>query len=125
MSFFFKKEERLKSRKAFENLIRSNTAFFSHPLRIIWIKTDVEQPFPAKVAFAVPKKNFKRAVQRNLLKRRMREAYRLHKHELYSFLEKNNSKVHILIVYIGKDISPYHEIENKILGFFKHFMAKF
>jgi ribonuclease P protein component len=120
LDFSFRKEERLLNRKAFEFLVQKGTVYFSYPFRVIWFKAEEEQPFPVKVAFTVPKKKFKRANKRNFLKRRMREAFRLHKNPFYSELEKNNQQIILLIVYIGTDILPYHDIEKKIAGIFRH-----
>jgi ribonuclease P protein component len=108
------------SRKAFEIIMKEGKVYFSYPLRVVWQKTDNTDTFPAKVAFSVPKRKYKRANQRNLAKRRMREAYRLHKHMLYDVLENNVCHVNILIVYIGSDILSYHEIEKKTIGLFNH-----
>jgi len=86
----------------------------------MWSIADNKATFPAEVAFAVPKKKYKRANKRNILKRRMREAYRLNKHMLYTALEEKEKRAHILMVYIGNEILPYHDIEKKTIGFFKH-----
>jgi ribonuclease P protein component len=120
LDFSFCKEERLVNRKAFEILLQKGSVFFSHPFRVVWLKSEEEQPFPVKVAFTVPKKRFKRANKRNLLKRKMREAFRLNKNQLYSHLKNNNHQITLLIIYIGTDIVSYHEIEKKIKIIFEH-----
>ena len=88
-------------------------------IRLNYVQTDFESKYPAKVAFSVPKKIFKRAVKRNLLKRRMREAYRLNKLPLYEFLTINNIKISLLFVYLAKDIKSFSEIEDNMLNLIK------
>ena len=77
---------------------------------------------------SVPKRLYKRAVDRNLIKRRLREAYRQNKTELYRRLKENKKILHIGIQYNGKEIQSYAEIEtawktalNKLLE--EHFQA--
>jgi ribonuclease P protein component len=114
LEFTFKKGERLCSRKAFEILVKTGKVSFLFPLRVQWAITEYPQSFPAQIAFSVPKRNFKRANKRNLLKRRLREAYRYNKHPLYQFLQEKNIKIQLLIVYIAPEVINYHELEPKL-----------
>jgi ribonuclease P protein component len=123
MNLFFKKTERIKSRKALEILLRKGSVHFLFPLRVVWMFTDFPIESEAQVAFAVPKKRFKRANQRNLIKRRMREAYRLNKYDFYQKISNNGLHVQMLIVYIAPEVLTYLEIERKIKATFEHIVA--
>jgi ribonuclease P protein component len=123
MNLFFKKTERIKSRKALEILLRKGSVHFLFPLRVVWMFTDFPIESEAQVAFAVPKKRFKRANQRNLIKRRMREAYRLNKHDFYQKISNNGLHIQMLIVYIAPEVLTYLEIERKIKATFEHIVA--
>jgi len=67
------------------------------------------------MAVSVPKRLFKRAVDRNLLKRRIREAYRLNKSDLYNLLEQKELKLNLVIQYQHKEITGFHAIEEGLL----------
>lgn len=108
--FTFKKEERLCSKKQFDKLFAEGHSFLVYPLKVVFIETEFESPFPAKAAFAVSKKLFKRAVKRNLIKRRMREAYRLNKPGFYQAC--NQKKMALIFIYIGKEIHGSPRIEK-------------
>lgn len=70
---------------------------------------------PVQVAFAVPKRIFKRAVDRNRIKRLLREAYRLNKHSLYEYCEKENKKFVLVFVYVAKDSPNFNFIKDKLV----------
>jgi ribonuclease P protein component len=122
MKTTFKKREKLRSKKAFNELIKLGRSFYSHPFLIIWKKTNPEEKYPAQVAVSVSKKLFKRAVDRNIIKRRTLEAYRLNKYELYDFLESKNIGLIFIIVYREKQITDYHSIEKGIISSFQYFI---
>ena len=67
------------------------------------------------MAVSVPKRLFKRAVDRNLLKRRIREAYRLNKGDLYKFLQKKEQKLILVIQYQDRKLGSYHSIEEALI----------
>lgn len=110
----FKKEERLCNIKLIDKLYHNGSSFLVYPFRIIWISSDSDLEIPVQVLISVPKKRFKRAIDRNLLKRRIREIYRLHKSEdLFPFLNERSEKILLGINYIGNEIAEYSSMEKK------------
>ena len=109
----FKKEERLTNKKTFDELFNSRNSISVSPFKILWSeKQGVNQ---TQVGIAVPKKSFAKAVQRNKLKRRIREAYRKNKHLLYAFLEKKNHPIALVIIYTEREELSYQQIEQKMV----------
>jgi ribonuclease P protein component len=74
--------------------------------------SDAGEKSGVEVLFSVPKRFHKRANKRNLLKRRMREAYRHHKAELVAYAEERGLQIDLALVYTSKDIVSYKSIEN-------------
>src|SRR5690606_13910329 len=107
----FKKEERLCNKRLIEQLFHKGSSFHLYPFRLTFLPSK-EITVPAQVLIAVPKRRFKRAVDRNLLKRRIREGYRILKRNiLYDFLDQQQVSILFSIQYIGKDIHDYEFIE--------------
>ena len=117
--FAFKKAERLCSRKSISDLFSKGDGFFSYPfkakaLRLTASDTEdvkIEYNNNIQVLFSVPKKNFKKAVVRNNIRRKAREAYRLNNFHT-EFI--TNEKLHIAFIFIGKKNEPYNIIDNSI-----------
>lgn len=114
--YTFTKEERLCNKRLIDELFRNGSSFLVYPFKVSWLIAAELQSHPAQVLFSVPKKRFKHAVDRNLLKRRMREVYRLNKEQyLYQPLKDQDKKIVFSIGYIGKEITDYAFIEKKML----------
>jgi ribonuclease P protein component len=112
--YTFSKEERLCNKKLLEQLFHNGSSFLLYPFRLVWLPQP-NSATPAQVVINVPKRNFKNATDRNLIKRRIREVYRLNKSELlYSFLIEHDSQIIFSINYIGKEIPDYILIEKKL-----------
>ena len=110
LKYTFTKEERLCSKKQFEKLFTHGISFLVYPLKINVLESEFTEKYPVKAAFAVSKRSFKKAVLRNQLKRRMREAYRLNKHTLYAVV--SGRQMAVAFIYIGKEIESYSRIEK-------------
>jgi ribonuclease P protein component len=126
--FTLNKSEKLKSRKAIEELFRSGSSLSSPPFRLIYrrIYQDISPSFlqnsekvsleisPVLMTVAVPKKLIRKAVHRNLLKRRTREAYRLNKSSICAMAKKKNVHYEFLFLYQATEIVDYSIIRNSI-----------
>ena len=111
----FSKDERLKSRKLIGNLFNKGKIIHHYPFKVLYEFTDSNDfAFPAKIAVSVSKRNFKRAVDRNYIKRKMREAYRRNKNELYNTLNKNNQKLSFFVIYTAKQDTDYQKLEKEM-----------
>lgn len=116
MKHTFKKEERLCNKTLIAELYRSGSSFLCYPFRLTWLPATALLPAPAQVLIAVPKKRYKHAVDRNLIKRRTREAYRLQKDQhLYQPLQLQQKQIIFSINYIGKEITDYAFMQKKML----------
>jgi len=114
--YTFKKEERLCNKRLIDGLFHNGSSFLCYPFRASWRHTSGLQPYPVQILFSVSKKRYKHAVDRNLVKRRLREAYRLQKQlHLYDVLNTAGKKIILSVGYIGKEILPYDVIEKKML----------
>ena len=144
MKFTFKKFERLNSKKVIEQLFdkkdrETNKSVFLYPFRVSYekkaendeLKVESENEFKSlltlnvqpstyspQILISVSKRFFKHAVDRNLIKRRIREAYRLNKHFLLQNLD-SQIPVYIAFVYIAKTIEGYAKIEKSMKAIFK------
>jgi len=122
--FTFHKEERLRSQKLIGDLFTSGESFLAYPLKVVFLKYEFPESYPVQAAFTVSKRNFKQAVKRNLLKRRMREAYRLNKSDFYEELAAKNLQIAIMFVFIGKKMVEYSAIEKGMKSALKKVLAK-
>lgn len=109
MKLTFGKNEKLKSKKAIENLFSEGQSYVSHPIRIVY-KVNPKQDYTIRVGESVAKKKFKHAVDRNLLKRRIREAYRLNK----SLIETPDNSIDALFIYTSSKIKDFDAINKSM-----------
>ena len=84
------------------------------PVKLFYLPME-EQETRLKTTVSVPKKNFKKAVARNRIKRLLREAYRHNKDLIFNNIEGNFA---LLILYLGKDLPRYRDVENSLIGVF-------
>ncbi len=110
--FSLKKEERLCSKVLIDQLFAEGKSFLVYPIKVVYLETELPEGIYAQAAFSVGKKLFKKAVARNLLKRRMKEAYRLSKPDFYNRLK--NRQYAIIFIFIGKEKLEYKIIEKGI-----------
>ena len=117
-NFGFSRAERLTGKKNIEELFQRGSSFFLHPFLIKYRNCEDDCH---RILISVPKKKFRRAVDRNLIKRRIREAYRLNKHLLYN---QPIDFFHVGFIYQDDSILTYAEIEHKLVILLKRLLKK-
>jgi len=109
------KKEKLKSRKAIQQLFETRQSIHVFPLRLIW--QQFETPLstsPAQFAVTVPKRAFPKAVHRNRIKRIIREVYRLNKINVYQVLAGEDKQFGMMFLYSGKREPKFEELEKAL-----------
>ncbi len=111
----FIKAERINSKLEIETIFKTGKSVFAFPYRFVWIEKEGENPeLPVDVLLSVGKKRFKRAVDRNQIKRYIREAYRINKHMIWEVCAQKDINIQLGIVYVGKTLGDF-ELHNKIM----------
>ncbi len=124
MNKFFK-EERLCSKKSLDLLFKKGSSFLLYPYRATFVFDAQPHQFPVQVVINVAKKRYKHAHERNLIKRRIREAYRLQKGAfLYEQLGVKEELLLLSLQYVGKEIYPYAFLEKRMDQLFKKLLRQ-
>jgi ribonuclease P protein component len=114
MLFKFPKTEKLKSEKLIKELFTKGSSFYSFPFKVITLAAPHSQTH--QVLFSVSKKSFPKAADRNLIKRRMRESYRLNKNLL-----SETPKLLIAYIYNAREILTFAQIQERLVKTFNRF----
>ena len=115
MNETFYKAERLSSKSLITLLFTKGEKRFSHPFRIVFIKATLGTDYPVQLLISVPRSLYKKAVDRNRIKRLIREAYRKNKYILYQPLLEKQVELAISITYISKEIVSFKVMQEKII----------
>ncbi len=114
----FTKAERLCSKKIIDKLFEKGSdktnSVFCYPFRVVYLQDPAQENALPQILISVSKRTFKHAVDRNLIKRRIKEAYRLNKEKLHQNFE-TKPPTYIAFLYIAKEKMDFKEIERKLL----------
>lgn len=113
----FPRAERLRSKKLIEELFSKGSSFHLYPFRVVFIYAEEASDTMPQFLVSVSKRNFKKATDRNKIKRRIREAYRLNKHRL-TIDSKGRNPILLAYIYTAKEILDFHTIEGKLTASF-------
>jgi ribonuclease P protein component len=115
----FTSEEKLKSKKIIDQLFKEGKSVSANGFTLVYLIQALPTFYPAQAGFSVPKKFFKHAVDRNRVKRLMREVYRMNKISLYQKLVERKQQMAIMFIYKGKEVPGYEEVLKGILACLK------
>ena len=118
-------KEHLKSKRVIEQVYANGASVTSFPLRAIYIEQPAEEQEPAAaILINVSKKRFRHAVDRNLVKRRIREAYRTSKHPFVEALENKGKKMAVAIIYVDNKHNSTAFIRKKMARLLESILTK-
>jgi ribonuclease P protein component len=112
--FEFPKKQKLCSETVIKEMFSNGKSFTTSALRLVWKVDNNQDEVAVKSIIVVPKKKIRLAVKRNIIRRRMKEGYRLHKIELENMLKNKELHLIIAIIYQKENILPYKTMEEEI-----------
>jgi ribonuclease P protein component len=120
-----KKKERLKSQQLITKLYSIGNTFYYSPFKVIWLpKIQLPGESPAEIMISISKKSISSAVDRNHMRRRIKEAYRINKENYYNYLASNGKSNILILNYTPKKIMTFREIEAKIVLILQHLQSE-
>lgn len=123
--FTFKKEERLCNERLIKLLFQKGSSFLVYPFRVVyWQSEEPAKNFPSQILISVPKRRFKRAPDRNRLKRQIRETFRLNKKTFYEQLPSNKNLLIFSVAYIANEKLEYNFLDQKMKKLLKKLLEK-
>lgn len=121
----FSKHERLKSRKKIHELFESGYVIHYYPFKINWqLEKEIGCSNPAKIAIGVSKRSIKKAVDRNRIKRKIREVYRKNKRWFYNQLQVIDQNINFIVIYTSTDDIEYLKIEKELIFILKELIKQ-
>jgi ribonuclease P protein component len=108
-------EERIKSRKLFDELFLSGISIWQPPFRLLWKEIPYDEKHPVLVGVTAPKRKMRKANHRNRMKRLMRESYRLNKHDLIGVCKKQQKGIAILLISQCTTPPTFLDTQGKII----------
>ena len=112
--FQFPKKQKLCSEKVIARLFANGKSISENPFRVVWLFEENNDNVFVKALIVVSKKKLALAVDRNVVKRRIQEAYRIQKNKLEAFLESNNQQLNLAIIYQQQKTLDYKALDEKI-----------
>ncbi len=110
--FTFKKNERLCSRTDIQELFTKGKSFVKYPFRVTYMPLQSDEKVTVQLLISVSKKRFKRAYKRNRVKRLVREAYRLNKHQLCADLDAQNLQLAVALIFLPNELPDFTTVEK-------------
>ncbi|GAB4313655.1 MAG: hypothetical protein Kow00127_04720 [Bacteroidales bacterium] len=111
----FPRKERLRRKNIIDHLFRQGNRISQYPLTLIWCEADLPEEVPVQVMFAVSKKKVRKAWKRNRIRRQMREAWRLNRHQLAEKVESSDGQIAVSVIYGDSELPDYQKLEAKII----------
>ena len=121
MRFSFGKKDKLKSKKIIDALFTEGNSVSAYPLRLVYIRSNFDASLITKTGVSVSKRYFKKAVDRNHIKRLIREAYRLNR---YKYFNNITTQYALMILYIGNEKPDMALINTAMDNLFDKFSKK-
>lgn len=110
----FSKIERLTGEIRIASLFSKGKSFVCYPFRVVYVNANSESLCPVRILISVPKKKFKRAVDRNRVKRLIREAYRRSKHEISDRCNEGGKELHVAFIYLDDSLPDFGVLQTKM-----------
>ncbi|HJD93108.1 ribonuclease P protein component [Bacteroides coprosuis] len=122
----FKRQERIKSKKIIDYLFCGGAKSFSiYPIRVVYKEHPMPEATNTSILVSVSKKRHKHAVDRNRVKRLLRESFRTNKNIILDKLSSQNKHLAIAFIYLSTDIYPFDEIESRMKKILMHISEEF